>query len=40
MSMEKRSTALVIKSTGSWYALRDVRSGRPLAGRIRGLPAG
>ena len=36
MSMEKRSTALVIKSTGSWYALRDVRSGRPLAGRIRG----
>ena len=36
MSMEKRSTALVIKSTGSWYVLRDVRSGRPLAGRIRG----
>ena len=34
--MEKRSTALVIKSTGSWYVLRDVRSGRPLAGRIRG----
>lgn len=36
MSMEKRSTALVIKGTGSWYVLRDVRSGRPLAGRIRG----
>lgn len=36
MSMEKRSTALVIKSTGSWYVLRDVRSGRPLAGTDSG----